>query len=72
MSYVGRVELIKFVLQGVECFWLSVLPIPTGVIEKIYRLCGGFLWNSHHSLVAWKEVCHAKNDDDLGFEDLKN
>ncbi|XP_052206780.1 uncharacterized protein LOC127811107 [Diospyros lotus] len=72
MSYAGRAELTKSVLQGVECFWLSVLPIPAGVIDKIYRLCRGFLWNSHHPLVAWKEVCHAKNEGGLGFKDLKS
>ncbi|GFZ19717.1 hypothetical protein Acr_28g0004220 [Actinidia rufa] len=27
-SLSGRSELIKSVLQGVECFWLSILPIP--------------------------------------------
>ncbi|GFY93673.1 hypothetical protein Acr_09g0001190 [Actinidia rufa] len=30
LSYAGRTELIKSVLQGVECFWLSILPIPVG------------------------------------------
>ena len=31
LSYAGRSELIRSVLQGVECFWLSILPIPVGV-----------------------------------------
>ncbi|GFZ02105.1 hypothetical protein Acr_15g0007140 [Actinidia rufa] len=30
LSYAGRSELIKSVLRGVECFWLSILPIPLG------------------------------------------
>ncbi|GFS33810.1 hypothetical protein Acr_00g0030680 [Actinidia rufa] len=35
LSYAGRCELIRSVLQGVECFWLSILPIPMGVRNKI-------------------------------------
>ncbi|GFY96656.1 hypothetical protein Acr_11g0009620 [Actinidia rufa] len=30
LSYAGRCELIKSILQGVECFWLASLPIPAG------------------------------------------
>ncbi|GFZ12259.1 hypothetical protein Acr_23g0006440 [Actinidia rufa] len=33
LSYAGRCELIKSVLQGVECFWLASLPIPVGNIH---------------------------------------
>ncbi|GFY95614.1 hypothetical protein Acr_10g0009990 [Actinidia rufa] len=35
LSYAGRTELVKSVFQGVECFWLSILPIPVGVKAKI-------------------------------------
>lgn len=28
LSYAGKVELIRSVLQRVECFWLSILPFP--------------------------------------------
>ena len=43
LSYAGRTELIKSVLQGVECFWLAILPIPAGVKAKIVQLCRNFL-----------------------------
>ncbi|XP_075515922.1 uncharacterized protein LOC142550735 [Primulina tabacum] len=26
LSYAGKIELIKSIIQGVECFWLSILP----------------------------------------------
>ncbi|GFY96554.1 2-oxoglutarate (2OG) and Fe(II)-dependent oxygenase superfamily protein [Actinidia rufa] len=39
LSYAGRSELIRSVLQGVECFWLSILPIPVGVRDKVISLC---------------------------------
>ncbi|GFZ09693.1 hypothetical protein Acr_21g0002920 [Actinidia rufa] len=61
LSYAGRTELIKSVLQGVECYWLSILPIPAGVKSKIVQLCRNFLWSgkctiNKKPLVAWKEA----------------
>lgn len=72
LSYAGRVELIRSVLQGVDCFWLSILPIPATVIDRISGLCRFFLWHSNHPLVAWKEVCLPKDEGGLGFKDLKH
>ncbi|GFS35677.1 hypothetical protein Acr_00g0041410 [Actinidia rufa] len=76
LSYAGRSELIKLVLQGVECFWLSILPIPTGVIGKIISLCRNFLWvgkvtAAKKPLVAWKDMCRPRQEGGLGFVDLK-
>ena len=45
LSYAGRAELIRSILQGVECYWLSILPIPAGVRDKITQLCRNFLWS---------------------------
>ena len=76
LSYAGRCELIKSVLQGVECFWLSILPIPIGVRDKVISLCRNFLWGgkatcSKHPLVAWSDICRPKSEGGLGFIDLK-
>ena len=67
LSYAGRSELIRSVLQGVECFWLSILPIPVGVRDKITSLCRNFLWGGkamvkNKPLVSWKEICRPKNE----------
>ena len=75
LSYAGRSELIRSVLQGVECFWLSILPIPVGVRSKIVALCRNFLWGGKATspkkpLVAWKDVCKPKSEGGLGFIDL--
>ena len=75
LSYAGRSELIKAVLQGVECFWLSILPIPGGVRDKITSLCRNFLWGgkitvAKKPLVAWKEICRPNQEGGLGFIDL--
>jgi len=71
LSYAGRLELIRTVLQGVICFWLNILPVPAGVIEHIYRFCRRFLWNSSNCLVAWKDICCPKVEGGLGLKDLK-
>ncbi|XP_022847501.1 uncharacterized protein LOC111370020 [Olea europaea var. sylvestris] len=39
ISYAEKMELIRAVLQGVECFWLSIFPIPTIIISRIKDLC---------------------------------
>ncbi|GFZ01947.1 hypothetical protein Acr_15g0005560 [Actinidia rufa] len=77
LSYAGRSELIRSVLQGVECFWLSILPIPVGVRDKVIALCRNFLWGGQavspkKPLVTWKEVCKPKSEGGLGFIDLNS
>ncbi|GFS34515.1 hypothetical protein Acr_00g0034340 [Actinidia rufa] len=76
LSYAGRTELVKSVLQGVECFWLSILPIPAGVRAKIDQLCRNFLWSgkcneNKRPLVAWKEVSLPKIEGGLGIRNSK-
>ncbi|GFS31042.1 hypothetical protein Acr_00g0015330 [Actinidia rufa] len=76
LSYTGRTELIKSVLQAVECYWLSILPIPVGVRKKITQLCRNFLWNGKATvnkkpLVAWKDVCLPKHEGGLGIRNTK-
>ena len=76
LSYVGRTELVKSVLQGVECFWLSILPIPAGVRKKTGQLGKNFLWGGKCSvykqpLVAWKEVTLPKIKGGLSIRNTK-
>ncbi|KAL2252658.1 UNVERIFIED_CONTAM: hypothetical protein Sindi_0060500 [Sesamum indicum] len=70
LSCAGRLELIRSVIQGVECFWLQVFPLPAVVIEKIHRLCRNFLWNSRRAPIAWEEICHPKEEGDLGIRHI--
>ncbi|KAK6164050.1 hypothetical protein DH2020_000914 [Rehmannia glutinosa] len=64
-------ELIRSVVQGVECFWLSILPIPSTVIDRITNICCLFLWGERKALVAWKDICLPKTEGGLGFRDVK-
>jgi hypothetical protein len=70
LSYVGRVQLIKSVVQGVECFWLSILPIPSAILDKLMSLYPGFLWGKNNFLVAWKKLALPLDEGGLGIRDL--
>ncbi|KAK4408244.1 hypothetical protein Sango_0405400 [Sesamum angolense] len=72
LSFAGRLELICSVIQGVECFWLQVFPLRMAVIEKIHRLCRGFLWNSKRAPVAWEDICHPKEEGGLGIRHIQS
>ncbi|KAK4428297.1 hypothetical protein Salat_1129300 [Sesamum alatum] len=40
LSFVGRLELIRSIIQSVECFWLQTFPLPAAVIEKSIDIAG--------------------------------
>lgn len=71
LSYAGRVELIRSVLQGVQCFWLAIFPLPATVRSIICRLCCRFLWGSKAAPVAWSDICLPKQEGGLNLRDLK-
>lgn len=35
LSYAGKLELIKAILQGIEAFWIHAFPFPTTIIRSI-------------------------------------
>ncbi|GFY88190.1 hypothetical protein Acr_06g0001300 [Actinidia rufa] len=49
LSYAGRAELVKSVLQGVECFWLTILSIPAGAEESKASMAKDGLAKFHNS-----------------------
>ncbi|XP_057958526.1 uncharacterized protein LOC131151289 [Malania oleifera] len=72
LSYAGKLEIINSIIQGIECLWLAIFPIPNNVLEHIVKLCRAFFWGGRRKpLVAWKEVCIPKDEGGLGVFDLK-
>ncbi|XP_022873084.1 uncharacterized protein LOC111392029 [Olea europaea var. sylvestris] len=69
LSYAGKVELIRAVLQGVEYFVLSIFPIPGTIISRIVSHCRKFLWGSKKPLVTWKDLCLLKDEGGLSLKD---
>lgn len=70
LSYAGKLELIRSVLQGVECFLLSILPLPVNIIDRIYGICRNFFWSSKHPPIAWNIVWKPKEDRGLRLKNL--
>lgn len=58
-------------IQGVSCYWLSIFTIPAIVIDRIEGMCRRFLWGSNKGRVAWRQVCHPKEEGGLGLRDLR-
>ncbi|XP_073024427.1 uncharacterized protein [Primulina eburnea] len=70
-SYAGKIELVRSVVQGIECFWLSILPIPNCIVDAIHSLCRKFVWPTKHPRIAWNSICKPIEDGGLGLKDLK-
>lgn len=71
LSYAGRLELIRAIIQGKACYWLTMFSIPYSVIYQIQRLCSIFLWGSKVARVTWDDTCFPKNEGGLGLQNLK-
>ncbi|CAH9069809.1 unnamed protein product [Cuscuta europaea] len=71
LSYAGKVELIKSVIQGVQSFWLGIFPVPKTILDRITSLFRIFLWGGKHAKVAWEDVCLPKKEGGLGIRDTK-
>lgn len=71
LSYTGKLKLVWIVLQGVKCFWPSILLIQSKVIDKLYAICRSFVWMSKHSPISWTTICLAKEEDGYGVRDLR-
>lgn len=77
LSYAGKVELIRAVIQGIANFWMSIFPLPQSVLDTIIATCRNFLWGKADGgkikpLVAWSEVCTPKKEGGLGLFNLKD
>ncbi|GAB2286220.1 hypothetical protein Dimus_039749 [Dionaea muscipula] len=73
LLYAGRLELIKSVLQGVDCFWMSIFPIPNAVLDAIIWMCRFFLFgaNVKNPPVSWNFLSAPKREGGLGIFHLQ-
>lgn len=70
LSQAGKLELIYAIFQGVECFWLSVLLIPTNIIDGIISICRKFVWHTKYPLISLATICKPKEDGGWGLKNL--
>ncbi|CAH9080569.1 unnamed protein product [Cuscuta europaea] len=71
ISYAGKLELIRSVIQGVQSFWLQVFPVPQTVLDRIVSICRIFLWGGKFAKVAWDDICLPKEEGGLGIHNAK-
>ena len=44
LSRVGRLVMVKAVLEAMSIYWMVLTWIPRGILEKIRKICFSFLW----------------------------
>ncbi|XP_062113363.1 uncharacterized protein LOC133824490 [Humulus lupulus] len=74
LSFAGRIQLINFVLLGLQNYWMTIFVLPQSIVKEIEKLCRGFLWGisgqrSKIHIPSWQKVCLPKAYGGLGFRD---
>lgn len=73
LNHVGRLTLIKSVLDGLPTYLMAALALPAGTVAAIDQRRRVFLWsgcdstNGAKCLVAWERACLSKEDGGLGI-----
>lgn len=44
LSRVGRLVIVKVVLEAMPMYWMALTWIPRGILEKIKKICFSFIW----------------------------
>ena len=76
LSQAGREVLIKSITQAILVYDMNCFLLPMGLCDDINSMMGQFWWgqkNEEKKLhwLIWKQLCLAKKDGGLGFQDLK-
>jgi len=55
LSWVGRLTVIKSVLEATPVYWMSLAWIPRGILTRIQALCCRILWRGSQSgrIFSW-------------------
>lgn len=75
LSLAGRLTLIKASISSLPMYFMSLFPVPKGVIDKINKLQRQFLWcggekSSYMALAAWNLLELPKKMGGLGCGNL--
>ena len=71
MTKAGMLVLLKYVLEGIPIYWVTMAYIPSGVHEHIQKICFIFLWPRNHDKktfhwVSWSRLTLPKSTVDGG------
>jgi hypothetical protein len=75
LSLGGRVILVKFVLESIYVYWLSMEKIPKSVLNSIRKRIFSFLWSGKKfiegmHLASWKKLAKPKKSDGWGLKNI--
>ena len=67
LSFSGRVELIKSVIQGIIAYWVQSFNFPVSICNELDKLCANFMGKGR--LHAWKcdAICRPKSEGGMGL-----
>ena len=70
----GRLVLVKVMLEAMHVYWMAMIWIPKGILDKIKKICFSFLWGGTQEKkvlpwVKWERLALPKA---LGGWGLKN
>ncbi|XP_060190594.1 uncharacterized protein LOC132619835 [Lycium barbarum] len=62
LSYAGRIQLIQYVVFGVQTYWSQNFVLPKRIFKMIDSICRTFLWTGsvstcRKSRVSWAKMC---------------
>jgi hypothetical protein len=74
LSHIGRLVLVKSVLEAIPVYWMSLSWIPKGILEAARKLTSKFLWSGKKEAhvipwVHWDKIVIPK---EMGGWGLKN
>lgn len=76
LSIMGRVQLVKFVIQGSLLYCFQVYYWPASLLKKVDSWLRNFIWSGEVSTrklvtVAWSKMCAPFNEGGLGIRPIK-
>ena len=72
LSFAGRLELIRSVVQGMMIYSISIYSWPVNLIKELDKYMRNFLWSGDRKLVivSWNTVCTPIDEGGLGLRSL--
>ena len=73
----GRLVLIRVVLSSIPVYWMSLVLIPSSILDKLRKVIFSFLWgssvkNKKYHLVDWHILARPTSHGGWGIKHLPN
>ncbi|XP_028113522.1 uncharacterized protein LOC114311595 [Camellia sinensis] len=77
LSFVGRLTLVKSVLDSIPGYYISLFNLPIGIAKEIDKLKSAFLWGSSElrrkiHMVKWNDVSMNKDQGGSGIRKTRD